>query len=271
MKFCFHIDTPPFDETCGGAKVMHYLAALLAGIGEEVTVTNPCPWNPLIGVRIHQDMNDNVVVIYPEAHRGNRFNVKHSVRYILYFQSKYGEGDRITKDECAIVYQDEFFEDAQKHCDHELSRERDIIRIPKIKGEWCYPEQKRIQSIYYRGKGEDIRPVMEHRVIENNGNHYHTLALLRAASNFYTTDLNTAMSSEAALCGCAVWFPAGEGLWKEHKEALKEAECDVMRPSKDMDLAQKFSDRVYQFFGREREKELEVRRDSESRGASLLL
>lgn len=270
MKFCFHIDTPAFTETCGGAKVMHYLAALLAGIGEEVTVTEPCPWNPMIGVRGPQDMNENVVVVYPEAHRGNRFNVKHSVRYILYYQSKFGGGDRITKDECAIVYQEGFLEDAQKHCDYELARERDVIRLPKIKGEWCYPEQKRIDALYYRGKGEDTLPAVEHRVIDNNGDHYMTLALLRAASNFYTTDLNTAMSSEAALCGCAVWFPAGEGLWREHKEALQEANCDVMRPSKDMALAQKFSDRVYQFFNREREEQMTIRRDSEARGVPLL-
>lgn len=246
MKPCIHVDTPPFDECCGGAKAMHYLAALLGAIGEDVTVTHPCPWHPLIGVRQPQDFNDNVITVYPEAHRGNRFNSKRVVRYILFYQTRYGGGDRISKDECAIVYEQAYLADAQSCCDHPLSEE-DVITLPIMKSDWCFPEIKR-RVLYYQGKGEDIKPEVPFEEITTK-DHWRTLALLRSASDFYTTDKNTQMNKEAALCGSNVWW------FENGKWALNEINVSyegwTMNPIFDRFLAIKFAKRIYKFFGLE--------------------
>lgn len=105
------INTCGWNPLCGGVRVMNYLAALLHGAGVPVFVDEECHYNPLIPIR--RDPADDCIVIYPDGTRGNPYGAKRVCRYMLYYASGYFKGDRITKDECCIVFHRAFFKESR--------------------------------------------------------------------------------------------------------------------------------------------------------------
>jgi GT2 family glycosyltransferase/tetratricopeptide (TPR) repeat protein len=259
------IKTHPFDASSAGVRVMHYLAALLNAADVPVAVTSPCFYNPALPVRDRALPDD--IVVYPDACRGNEHGGTSVCRYMLYYASAYFGGDRIKKDECAIVFQKSYLADIQAHCDHPMT-EDDIVHLPTLDATWCFPEPKSIENVVYPGKGDLSKmPKIDGQYIvipknpprENDNNygshhfaHQRTLALLRRAKNFYTLDPNTMMSAEAGLCGCKV-FILNNGRFEERVNVLAEAREHVLNPQAAVTGARRFANRVYQFFSDETE------------------
>jgi hypothetical protein len=251
----YYIDTPPWTDTCGGAKIMHYLAALLLAAGCPVSTKEPCFYNPSISV-IPECPSESVVV-YPEGHGpDNRLHGKKVVRYFLYFASSYYKA-QVPKEECAIVFHRDYLEDVQKACPYQTLTEDDVVLLPGLEAEWCFPEPKdtywAIENLFYRGKGEDKRPEVKCDDLPRES-HAKTLAILRRTKNFYTADPHTIMSREAALCGCNVFVLRG-GIFTPETNVLEIAQSLVMNPHQDVALAKKFDRLVCKFFGLELSKE----------------
>lgn len=245
----YYIDTPPWTDTCGGAKIMHYLAALLLAAGYPVSTKEPCFYNPSISVV--PECPPESVMVYPEGHGPeNRLNGRRVVRYFLYFASSYFKA-QMPQEECAIVFHRDYLEDVQSHCGHQVLTEDDVVLLPGLEDLWCFPERKdtywSFENVFYRGKGPDKRPDVPCEDIPGSG-HALTLSILRRAKNFYTSDNHTIMSCEAALCGCRVFHLADDGSFKEQEGILEKAQSLVMRPAQNVDLARKFARRVEQFF-----------------------
>lgn len=248
-----------FSDCSAGIRVMHYLAALLHSAGYPVAVTNPCHYNAAIPVR--SDALPDDIVIYPDATRGNPQGAKRICRYMLYYAHGYFGGDRIAQNECALVYQHDYLASVQEHCDHPVTAD-DIITFPVLNKEWCFPETKTIGNVLYVGKGAGKPlPEIECDVIESASGchdggvpykahyaHTKTLALLRKAKRFYTMDFNTLMSCEAALCGCKVYYVKDPATFEEQTDVMEKAQAHVMSAERDLPLAKKFADKVYQFF-----------------------
>jgi GT2 family glycosyltransferase/Tfp pilus assembly protein PilF len=249
-----------YNACSAGVRALHYLATLLRAAGVPVAVTHRCFYNPTIPIR-SQAMPDDIV-IYPDASRGNTLNAERIVRYMFYYAHAYYGGDRISKEECAIVFHRNYLEDVQAHCDYPLS-ENDIFTIPILDKEWCFSEEKTIENVLYVGKGKDrALPNIDYLQIapatasqNHNGplsDHYahmRTLSVLRKAKNFYTMDENTLMSSEAALCGCKVFFVKDANTFEEQPRILEEfALPQVMAPGQDIQRARKIAERIYHFF-----------------------
>jgi GT2 family glycosyltransferase/tetratricopeptide (TPR) repeat protein len=253
------VNTYEYNDCCAGIRVMHYLAALLHSAGIPVAVTSPCFFNPAIPVRQLALPDD--LVVYPDASRGNRHGARRICRYMLYYADGCFGGDRIARDECAMVYHPKYFANIQDHCDHPLTGE-DIVTLPVLDKEWCFPEPKTIENVLYLGKGGNKPlPQIPHVLIPpasfapNRGTarsdhdaHMRTLATLRRAKNFYTLDESTLMSCEAALCGCKVFYVRDAQTFVEQTGKLEKAREEIMSPERDVALAQKFAARLFQFF-----------------------
>jgi len=256
------VNTFDYDSCSAGVRVMHYLAALLHSADVPVAVTSPCFYDPTIPVR-PQALPDDIVV-YPDASRGNVIGAARICRYMLYYAHAYFGGDRIAKNECAIVYHQHYLADVQAHCDHLLT-EDDVVTLPILDQAWCFPEAKTIENVLYVGKGKgkplpqiDYTPIAAANAPENRAGayadhyaHMRTLAMLRKAKNFYTPDENTLMSCEAALCGCKVFYVRDANTFEEQTGLLEKARAEVMSPERDVARARRFADRVYRFFATE--------------------
>jgi len=248
-----------YNACSAGIRALHYLAALLRAADVPVAVTNQCFYNPTIPVRAQALPDD--IVIYPDASRGNSLGARRICRYMLYFAHAYFGGDRIGKDECTLVHHLNYLADVQAHSDSPVT-EDDIITMPTLDKEWCFPEAKTIENVLYEGKGKGkALPKMDFMMIaaasapQNHSNpyaphhaHMRTLAMLRKAKNFYTLDENTLMSCEAALCGCKVFIIKDANTIEEQTDILALARLQVMSAERDVVLARKFADKIYRFF-----------------------
>lgn len=223
---------------------MHYLAAMMKAAGVQVSVHTPCFYNPLIPVKPLPDDDD--VILYPEAHLGRRLGGKRFCWYFLYYASSYHK-ERVPPNEAVIVWHRDYFDDVQSWTDHLLTDD-DVIIFPILDATWCFPEPKTRSSIWFQGKGLAARPdtILDSISIVS---HCNTLALLRETEKFYTSDLHTLMSCEAALCGCKVFHVKPDGSIHEQSDILKLAESQIMKPSIDMQIALRFAERVGKFFG----------------------
>ena len=247
------INTYNYENSSAGIRVMHYLPALLRAANVPVAVTSPCYYNPTIPVR-SQALPDDIVV-YPDASRGNQHGGRRICRYMLYYATAYFGGDRISKDECALVYQKSYLSNIQAHCDHPLT-EDDIVTLPILDATWCFPEPKTLENVLYFGKGDvGVMPnipgayMLLSKYQTDPLVHQRTLGVLRQAKNFYTLDENTLMTSEAALCGCKVIFVKEADRFEEQPDALERARKEVMNPERAVCAGRHFANRVYQFFG----------------------
>jgi hypothetical protein len=237
-----------WSDCSAGVRVMNYLPAMLHAAGYPVFVDEPCHYNPLLPVR--RDPGPEDIMIYPDGTRGNPYHAKRVCRYMLYFATGWFKGDRIAKDECCIVYHRVFFDDVAAHCDHPVG-EDDIITLPIIAPEWCFPEPKTIENAYWEGKPltankkEPDVPFERITVPDHN----RTLAILRRTKNFYTPDPYSGMANEASLCGCHVYMLDEQGNYARQRAAIEWAKAQVMNPERDVRIARQFAERVYQFFG----------------------
>jgi hypothetical protein len=244
--------------------VLHYLAALLVQAGQAVATTSLCYFNPTIPVRpfaVDTDIDILCDTISP-----NETGAKRKCRWMLCYADKYFKG-RITSDECAIVYQPEYLESVKKVCDYPLSNE-DVVYIPHIDPAWCFPGNKTIKNCLYgievaNKQDISVNPCLPPGVVtiphrddifpdgdyyESFYNHQRTLGILRASENFYTVDHNTAMSIEAQLCGCQVWYVQKDGTSRRMEFTTSQLQHELMQPERDVLRAGVFAKKVKRFF-----------------------
>lgn len=270
----FLIDLPDYYPCSGGCRTMHYLAALLCEAGFAVATTRLNFFNPLIPVRAQALKSD--IAICCDGVRINTTGASRVCWWMLCYADVFFAGRdpyrRVKAHECCIVYMPEFLPSARKVCDYALS-EDDIVYIPHIDPLWCFPGNKTIESCFY-GKHAASKtsintdPNVAGSTIFSNAvyippigdvyrdgtnrdqfyAHQRSLSVLRAAKNFYTVDHNTAMSVEAALCGCKVWYVQPDGTAVEKFISPAVLRREVMNPVRDIYEASRFAAKVLQFF-----------------------
>ena len=264
--FCFLFDMPPFSACSGQDRTGHYMAALLVEAGFSVAMTHLCYFNPEISVR-KKALPTDIAVYIEETREGNPTGAKRGCIWVDRYAAQTYANNRIRKDECLILYEKDFLDSVRAVCGHPLT-EDDVVYLPHINPQWCFPGIKTIKNCLFgveasRKRKITVNPpvppgtvVIPHKLdIFRDGvehdlfySHQRTLAVLRASENFFTIDHNTAMSIEAALCGCRVWYLEIDGSAKEQfidPEALRR---EVMNPIRDIQAARRFGNRVLDFF-----------------------
>ena len=283
----FLIPVPNHFACSGGGRVLHWLAAMMAETGAAVATTEICVYNPMLPVRRRALPGD--IAILSDGRRFNDVGAVNVVWWVLFFAGVFFKS-RIPKNEACFVYEPEFFDSAAACCDRPISREENIFYLPHIDPMGCYPGRKTIESCVYGEdaankssitsfsleKGLNPMGYMPTKKSELDSRlvpgavvmpaksdvfrdglphheyliHQRTLAILRAAKNFYTVDHYTAMSVEAALCGCKVWYIQQDGSYKEHYVSKQEMERHVMNPARDVRAVELFRQKILKFFGR---------------------
>ena len=241
----YHPEYSPFSA---GIRVLHYLAAMLRAADIDVGANVSNHYNPDIPARSIALPDD--VVVYPDLIRGNPMQAKRICRYFLYYTVPYFDPDRILKDEACIVYHRDYFDDVAAHCDHPMT-DGDIIQVPNIEGEWCFPETKTTENLYYPGKCAvpfQKMPPGEYSTVVTPPDRMQSLARLRRAKNFYTSDQCSAMADEAHLCGCNVYQLNDAGEYELSANGSRKVRGVVMNPKEDVGIARRFAERVYGFF-----------------------
>ncbi len=79
--------------------------------------------------------------------------------------------------------------------------------------------------------------------------YHHMIALLRRVETVYLLDHRTLVAHEAAYCGCRVFNVIGPNQFEEQHGLKEEIEPFIMKPSRDVALAEKVAKRIFSFFG----------------------
>jgi hypothetical protein len=267
----FIVPVPESFACSGGGRLMHWLAAMLAETGAAVATTALCIYNPMIPVRRRALPTD--IAILSDGHRVDSTGASRVFWWMLYFADAYFK-NRIPKDAGCLVYDRAYLPSVQACCDYPVT-EDDIFYLAHIDPQGCFPGRKTIQACVYGPEaanksslgtddsatwpasrvvpGAVVMPAKTD-VFRDGQQHYEifthqrTLAILRAARHFYTVDHYTAMSIEAALCGCRVWNIQKDGTFKEQFFGKSVLESYIMNPARDVVAVQHFKERVLDFF-----------------------
>ena len=275
--FSFLFDIPDYYACSGGTRTMHYLAALLVEAGFAVACTKLNFFNPLIPVRAKALKTD--IAICCDGVRMDTTGATRVCWWMLCYADVFFAGRdpnrKVKAHECCIVYMPEFLESCRRHCEYPLTEE-DVIYIPHIDPLWCFPGLKTIRACFY-GKHSASKtsinsdPNVAGSTIFSDAvyipplgdvyrdgtnrdqfyGHQRTLAVLRAAENLYTVDHNSALSVEAALCGCKVWYVRADGTAIEKFISPAVLRREVMNPVRDIEAAKAFGVKVLAFFKRQ--------------------
>jgi hypothetical protein len=273
--FSFLLDIPDYYPCSGGCRTMHYLALALLEAGFAVATTKLNFFNPLIPVRAQALKND--IAICCDGVRMDTTGATRVCWWMLCYADVFFAGRdknrRVKNHECCIAYMPEFFPSVQAVCDYPLDSEKDVVYLPHIDPLWCFPGLKTIRACFY-GKHAASKtsvstcPEMASSTIFSDAvhippigdvyrdgtnrdqfyAHQRTLSVLRAAEHLYTVDWNSALSVEAALCGCRVWYVRADGTAEEKFISPAVLRREVMNPVRDIESAKRFGDRVLEFF-----------------------
>ena len=183
------IVSPVYNRKSAGVKVLYELQKWLIKFGKEAIILNfnaPYP------------INDDDIVVYPEIVTGNPLNAKRVVRYILNEPGKLGGDKEYDKDEILVAY------------DGELGRFSNniVLRMPCVEDFFTNTHCERVIDCFWVGKGKFTpHPAVKNAIEITYAwpvKRKELAELLNRTKTFYTYDDRTALTLEAALCGCEI-------------------------------------------------------------------
>lgn len=221
----YYIVAPPYTHTSAGVRVLHLLCHSLNRKGQTayVMIYPSLPWRvpttpdlltPLLTPRViesHFQRGLAPIVVYPEIVSGNPFNAPCVVRYVLNFPGLLGGEVKYAPDELSFGYSQVLAKAAG-------AGDR-VLFLPATDTRIFYPPpagSKRQGSCYfaskYKGAGGALFDVTKDSIeikrhTKDAQSTQEVAELLRRSEVFYTYE-NTALATEAVLCGCpAVFLP----------------------------------------------------------------
>jgi hypothetical protein len=208
------IASPSYNESIGGAVVLHKLCHILNTIGYDAYLsTTPKLNGPSLNFILNSDWNvkiadsidiDNAIVIYPEIQPGNPYQAKHVVRYILnkFHLPEYDNTIITWSDKDYWLYFHDLFYDRIKEpnylhiIDSKVDKFIDFNKERTIDA--CFTYRKRSHEI------ENLNLIHPKNSIEigyNTSDEY-LIDIFNKCKRFYSYDTETYLSVLASLCGC---------------------------------------------------------------------
>jgi hypothetical protein len=218
-----------------------------AGFDSYITSPGNPEWNSPV---FSGSVTESDIVIYPEVEWDrNPLGIKNVVRYILYFPKC-----KIPAAEYCMPFHEYLFDSCCQSYMGQLTKDN-ILLIPGIEPNLFEKgSNKSIDSCYFVGKGLSNYPSchLPGNSIEINAGSPATrigLAdLLKKTKVFYSFDHQTALCTEAALCGCEVLLMNGYNPPSKPILYPGEPEIHVMNETKDIDTVRQAAERIIRFF-----------------------
>ncbi len=227
VRHPYYIVAPPYIRQSAGVRVLHLLCHSLNRLGHTayMVICNSRPWRgdqvdvdlltPILTPHIarnHHARGLTPIMVYPETITGNPYGAPCVVRYVLNFPGLLGGTKEYPADELCFGYSAVLAEAAKAA--------GNVLFLPATDTRVFYPEpstQKRVGSCFYAYKYKTVHKGELSSVTSNSveitrdqpGSQTpeEIAALFRRSAFFYTYE-NTALATEAVLCGCpAVFLP----------------------------------------------------------------
>ena len=219
----FYIVAPKFTTSSAGIRVLHLLCHMLNEHGFQAYIVvmpkkrfprDNIYLNPQLNTRLllpselekHRQIGIEPIVIYPEIIRGNPYQAKHIVRYLLNFPGLLGGDESFPSTDFVMSY---------SKCIHDSCvQSQHHFFIPSFNWEvfWYLGNEEREITCFYASKfrklGGDIwgLPLGCVEITSGQPNSLTQQAvgdLLRRAKVLYVFE-NTHLIAEAIICGCPV-------------------------------------------------------------------
>ena len=224
----YYIYAPPFERTSAGIKALYLLCHHLnlkgfpayiivqseAVVSSVATMVGLDFLTPLLTIETaleHFQASRIPIFVYPEVVSGNPFVSDCVVRYVLNYPGLLAGEDRYPENELVFGY--------SKTLARATSKEENVLFIPTSDTNIFYPpvkDEERSGSCYYADKYKKIHKGIPFTITESSieitrqpsdQTPQMIADLFRKCEVFYTYE-NTALATEAALCGCpAVFLP----------------------------------------------------------------
>ncbi|OQS45238.1 hypothetical protein B0T49_18905 [Chromobacterium violaceum] len=211
----YYICAPGFTRVSNGVRAMHLLCHYLNKLGEEAYVFTPETDPKLRTPYLTQDIVDrhkatkrSPIVVYPEVVHGNPLNASSVVRYILNHPGLLG-GPKDYPESDMLVFWHQDYVDFAKYTDPSY------IFIPSIdtgifnNDDNTHDDERHLTLVYpgrYKHAERDFPELFKDSTVITYDwpqSHEELAALLRQGRVVYTF-ANSAIISEALLCGCPV-------------------------------------------------------------------
>jgi hypothetical protein len=214
----YYIATPRYNRQSGGIRALHLLthwlnrvgqsAFLAIYTGDEKLTTNPELVTPELTpeiIRHHFDRKITPIVLYPEVVSGNPFRAPVVARYFANFPGLLGGDEAPNPGELNFGYSEVLARAA--------GAPGNVLHIPMIDTQIFHREAEvlRTQTCYYAGKFKTMHGgetfglpegcVEILRFSPREQSQQEIAELFRRSTLFYCFE-NSALSLEAALCGC---------------------------------------------------------------------
>ena len=221
------IASPSYNESIGGAIVLHKLCHILNNLGYDSYLTSTMKLNGQVeyfqlnnnyNTKIATDIDiENDIIIYPEIEPGNPYGCKNVVRFILnkWHLPEYDNNVITWGDSDFWIYFHKLFYDGIKEPNylHILDSKLDIFKDNN--------EDRNIEACFtYRKKSNerDVLPTLHPSnsiEIPYNISDENLIKIFNTCKRFYSYDTETYLNVLAALCGC-------ESVIVPYKDVTKE-------------------------------------------------
>lgn len=219
----YYIYAPAYVQHSAGVRVLHFLCHWLNRMGERAFIfnlqpggrlTNPDLLTPLVTQEVashHAMQGLSPIVIYPETEWGNPLEALCVVRYVLNVPGHLGGDVQYSPNELVWAYSEQLSA-LCSHCDGVLHMpviDQNVFRRPET--------TERKGAVFYAAKyqgdhGQKIFGLPDGAVeitrgLPDSQTPTEIARLMQKAEVFYCFE-NTALATEAVLCGCpAVFMP----------------------------------------------------------------
>ncbi len=201
-----HIQSPDYDPSSGGIRVLHYFAHLARLNGHDIKM--PCSKFCADFIPPNGFSGEYDFCILPEIyHIGNIAN-SNIVRWVLYYPGRICSSPvKYQPYEYVVSYNQNYLEAANKAKSN--NHKTPIFYLPYSDMGGANPNmEKSIEGIYWVGKGKFVnRPELDACMEITRQwpkDRSELIDVLNRTRNFYSFDHATSLNSEAQLCGCTV-------------------------------------------------------------------
>lgn len=222
------IASPSYNESIGGAIVLHKLCHILNNLGYDSYLTSTMKLNGQIeyfhtnnnyNTKIATDIDiDRDIIVYPEIEPGNPYGCKNVVRFILnkWHLPEYDNNIITWGDNDFWIYFHELFYDGIKEPNflHILDSKLDIFKD----NNW----DRNVEACFtYRKKSNerDMLPILHPSnsiEIPYNVSDENLVKMFNTCKRFYSYDTETYLNVLAALCGCESVIVPYKDITKEN-------------------------------------------------------